>query len=435
MVRQGVTTILLGQDGVSFAPVSSRSALEFVSRYFAAINGWHPGVDGAVSVGELLAGYDQKAAVNTAYLVPHGTVRYDVMGAAERAADRDELLAMRTRVERGLSEGAVGLSSGLEYVPGRYADAGELAELCALLQGLPYVTHMRGYGASAGVGMAEVIEIARRSGAKAHVSHYHGPADDLLPLAAKAREEGVDLTFDTYPYMRGSTILGMVVLPAWVPAADIDAAMDTLTTQGERIKREWSEIVWDRLTLAHAPGVEWAEGLTLPEAAERHGTGVEEFCRTLLIETRLEAGCVMARPDEGPEADRSVRTIMRDPGHLGGSDGIHLGGHPHPRAYGTFARYLARHVRDLADLTWEQAAVHLSAHPARRFRLGDRGLIRPGQIADLIVADPATLADQATYQNPRELATGIDDVLVAGVPVLADGRLTGATPGRALRAA
>jgi N-acyl-D-amino-acid deacylase len=187
--------------------------------------------------------------------------------------------------------------------------------------------------------------------------------------------------------------------------------------------------------LAHAPAFEWAEGLTLPEAAERYGTSVEEFCRVLLIETRLEAGCVIARPDEGPRGEESMRAIMRDPGHMGGSDGIHIGGHPHPRAYGTFARYLGRHVRELSDLTWEQAAVHLAAHPARRFHLPDRGLIRRGQVADLIVVDPATVADTATYQDPRSLAMGIDDVLVAGVQVLKDGRLTGATPGHALRAA
>ncbi|GIH26217.1 N-acyl-D-aspartate/D-glutamate deacylase [Acrocarpospora phusangensis] len=434
-LRQGVTSVLFGQDGLSFAPVRQKATFRYVRRYFAAINGGHPAVEGPVSVGELLGGYDKAVAVNAGYLIPHGTVRFDVMGAAERAADPEELAAMRGIVERGLSEGAVGISSGLEYAPGRYADARELADICAALNGRPYVTHMRGYGAQAGVGMAEVVEIARLSGAAMHVSHFHGPSADLLPLVADARAQDVDLTFDTYPYLRGSTILGMVVLPPWVPAADIEQAIAVLAAEGERVKREWAGVVWERLTLAHAPGFEWAEGLTLPEAAERHGTRVEEFCRLLLIETRLEAGCVMTRPDEGPSGDESMRAIMRDPGHTGGSDGIHVGGHPHPRAYGTFARYLGRHVRELGDLTWEQAAVHLASHPARRFRLPDRGLIRPGQIADLIVVDPATVTDTATYQDPRSPATGIDDVLVAGVPVLRDGRLTGATPGRALRAA
>lgn len=434
-LRQGVTTFVLGQDGLSFAPTTSAAAFDHVRRYFAAVNGSHPSADGPVGVAELLAGYDRATALNTAYLVPHGTVRFDVMGPGEAAAGPDELRAMRRRVELGLSEGAAGLSSGLEYAPGRYADAGELAHLCAPLGGLPYVTHMRGYGAQAPVGMAEAVEIARRSGAAVHVSHYHGPAATLLPLVRDARAQGVDLTFDTYPYLRSSTILAMVTLPPWVPAADTDRALALLESSRVRLAREWEALddAWPRITLSHAPGFEWAEGMTLPAAAAEHGVEPAEFCRTLLMETRLEAGCVMARPDEGPAGEESVRAILRDPGHTGGSDGIYVGGHPHPRGFGAFARYLGRHVRELGDLTWEQAAVHLASHPARRFGLLDRGLVRRGQVADLAVVDPATVADTATYDNPRSPAVGVGDVLVGGVPVLRGGRLTGATPGRALR--
>ncbi len=434
-LRQGVTTFVLGQDGLSFAPTTTRAGFEYASRYFAAVNGAHPRVDGPVTVSELLDGYDRATALNTAYLLPHGTIRFDVIGPAERPADPAELRTMRERVERGLSEGAAGLSSGLEYAPGRYADAAELAYLCEPLGGLPYVTHMRGYGATAATGMAEAAEIGLRSGAPVHVSHYHGPASTLLPLLDDARRRDVDLTFDTYPYLRSSTILAMVVLPSWVPAADPERAVAALRAEPERLARDWAGFagLWGRITLSHAPGFEWAEGMTLPDAAERHGTDPAGFCRTLLIETRLEAGCVAARPDEGPEGEASVRAILRDPGHTGGSDGIYVGGHPHPRGFGAFARYLGRHVRELGDLTWEQAAVHLASHPARRFRLPERGLVRPGQVADVIVVDPLRVADTATYENPRSVGVGIDDVLVSGVPVLAGGRLTGATPGRALR--
>ncbi|MBX6385571.1 MAG: amidohydrolase family protein [Microbispora sp.] len=434
-LRQGVTTFVLGQDGLSFAPTTSRAAFTYASRYFAAVNGAHPHLDGPVSVAELLAGYDGRTALNTVYLLPHGTIRYDVMGPAEGAADEDETRAMLRRVEAGLSEGAAGLSSGLEYAPGRYADAAELAALCRPLGGLPYVTHMRAYGPSAPVGMAEVVEIARRSGAAVHVSHLHGPASILLPLVEDARRQDVDLTFDTYPYLRASTILAMVTLPPWVPAADPDRAVAMLSTERDRLAAEWAERddLWPRITLSHAPGFEWAEGMTLPAAAAEYGTTPAEFCRVLLVETRLQAGCVQARPDEGPAGEESVRAVMRDPGHTGGSDGIYVGGHPHPRGFGAFARYLGRHVRELGDLTWEQAAVHLASHPARRFRLPDRGLVRRGQVADLVVVDPATVADTATYDKPRSLAVGVDDVLVGGVPVLRGGELTGATPGRALR--
>ncbi|MEU4535511.1 amidohydrolase family protein [Streptosporangium sp. NPDC023825] len=428
-LRQGVTTFVLGQDGLSFAPSTTPETFAYATRYFAAINGVHPSADGPIGVGELLSGYDRATALNTAYLLPHGTIRHDVMGAAERAATADELAAMLARVERGLSEGACGLSTGLEYAPGRYADAAEIAALCAPLDHLPYVTHMRGYGAAAPAGMAEVTDIARRSGAAVHVSHYHGPAATLLPLVDEARLMGIDITFDTYPYLRGSTILAMVALPAWVPAADTGRALEIL--ESEPI--EWDETLWPRITFSHVPGAEWAEGMTLPDAAAEAGLEPGEFCRRILIDTRLEAGCVSARPDEGPEGEASVRAILRHPAHTGGSDGIYVGGHPHPRGYGAFARMLGHHVRETGDWTLEQAVVHLASHPARRFGLGGRGLVRPGQVADLVVLDATAVADLATYAVPRTPATGIGDVLVSGVPVLAGRELTGATPGRALR--
>lgn len=431
-LRQGVTTFVLGQDGLSYAP-GSAATVDYATRYFAAVNGAHPALRGAVSVGELLDGYDGATALNTAYLLPHGTIRYDVMGPSTAAATPDELARMLEHVERGLDEGAVGLSSGLEYLPGRHASAGELAALCAPLGGLPYVTHMRAYGTNAEVGMAEVREIADRSRAAVHVSHLHGPADVLLPLVEDLIARDVDLTFDTYPYLRGSTILAMVVLPGSVPAAEVDAALDMLAS---RALDDWwptLESSWPRITVSHAPGEEWAEGLTMVEAAELKGLAPAEFCRRLLTDTRLEAGCVLARPDEGPEGEESVRRILRHPVHTGGSDGIYVGGHPHPRGFGAFARFLGRHVRELGDWTWEQAVGHLAAHPARRFGLADRGLLRPGLAADVIVFDPRTVADRATYAEPRTVATGVDDVFVSGVQVLSGGGLTGATPGRALR--
>ncbi|MFG1942163.1 amidohydrolase family protein [Nonomuraea sp. NPDC048826] len=428
-LRQGVTTFVLGQDGLSFAPGSAET-VAYASRYFAAVNG--PLAEGPLTVAELLDGYDRAVALNTAYLLPHGTIRYDVMGASSAHASRDDLALMLKAVERGLSEGAVGLSSGLEYLPGRYADAQELAELCRPLGGLPYVTHMRAYGARAGVGIGEVVEIAELSGAAVHVSHLHGPSDVLLPLLDQAAET-VDLTFDTYPYLRSSTILAMVVLPPDVPAADTDRALEMLGS-GE-LDAWWPGLAqtWPRLTISHAPGLEWAEGMTLVAAAGREGMDPAAFCRRLLVETRLEAGCVSARPDEGPAGEESVRRVLRHPSHTGGSDGIYVGGHPHPRGFGAFARFLGRHVRELGDWTWEQAAVHLSSHPARRFGLADRGLLRPGSVADVVVFDPLTVADRATYDAPRTLAAGVDDVLVSGERVLAAGEPTGATPGRALR--
>ncbi len=462
-LRQGVTTFVLGQDGLSFAPGSAET-VAYASRYFAAVNGplpthhhphdhhappsraehtAHPSgllaaepaphPQGPLTVAELLAAYDRSVALNTAYLLPHGTIRYDVMGPSPDKPSPDDLSRMLAHVERGLADGAVGLSSGLEYLPGRYATAEELAALCTPLAGLPYVTHMRAYGEQAGVGMSEVVEIAQRSGAAVHVSHLHGPADTLLPLVERALAGGVDLTYDTYPYLRGNTILAMVVLPPEVPGAEPERAVELLRTN--ELDAWWPSLeqTWPRLTISHAPGLEWAEGLGLVEAAGRAGVAPHEFCRRLLIETRLEAGCVTARPDEGPEGEESVRRVLRHPSHIGGSDGIYVGGHPHPRGFGAFARFLGRHVRELGDWTWGQAMVHLASHPARRFGLPDRGLLRRGCVADVVLLDPATVADRATYESPRAPSIGVDDVFVSGVRVLADGALTGRTPGRAIR--
>jgi N-acyl-D-amino-acid deacylase len=455
-LRQGVTTLLLGQDGLSFAPAGP-ATIDYVTRYFAPVNGPHPALDGSrpVSVAELLAGYDRHVPLNVGYLLPHGTIRYEVMGAARRTPSDDELARMRAMVEQGLGEGAAGLSTGLEYAPGSQADVAELAALCAPVAaaGLPYVTHMRGYEASAARGMAEVVEIARRSGVAAHVSHYHGPAGQLRALLDDALRAGADLTFDSYPYVRGCTTLAMVTLPGWLPAADFAATLDALADPGtvRRLHDEWSAgdgELWDRITLSHVPAGElrWAEGMRLSAAAGRAGLDPAVFCRELLVATRLEAGCVFGHPaaphsgqapDPETTAERSMRALLRHPAQMAGSDGIYHGGHPHPRGWGAFARLLGRHVRELADWTWEEAAVHMAGHAARRFGLRDRGLVRRGQAGDIVVLDPATVGDRASYASPREPAVGVEHVFVNGVQVLSGGALTPAArstpPGRVLR--
>ncbi|MDI2132809.1 N-acyl-D-amino-acid deacylase family protein [Yinghuangia seranimata] len=436
-LRQGVTTFVLGQDGLSFAPATP-AALAYVTRYFAAVNGTHPGLgEGPVGVADLLATYSGTTRLNTAYLVPHGTVRHSVLGATARPADEADLRAMADLVERSLDEGACGVSTGLEYVPGRYADTAELAALTrvAARRGLPHVSHMRGYEAAASGAMTELLAVARASGVPTHVSHYHGPADELIALVDDARRDGVDLTFDAYPYLRGCSILAMVALPRDLDDPDPDRTLDTLADPRvrARIAAETDPALWPRITLAHVPAEDfaWAEGMRLVEAARAVGASPAAFCAELLIATGLQAGAVFDQPPTN--SDASVRALLRHPAHIGGSDGIYIGGSPHPRGWGAFARLLARHVVELGDWTWEQAAVHLAAHPARRFGLTDRGLVRPGTAADLAVIDPAKIADRADYGAARRPADGVDDVLVAGVPVLAAGRLTGHTPGRPLR--
>ncbi len=440
-LRQGVTTYIIGQDGSSFAPAGP-ATLDYMRRYTAGFNGnpltvvadWR-------TIDEYLARFDRATALNVAYLIPNGNVRMEVMGLDPRPAGDDEIRAMRALVRQGMDSGAVGLSTGLDYIPSRYADAREIAALCAEIApfGGVYVTHMRGYGPKAPEGMAEVYEIARSSGAASHVSHYNGPADLLLPLIDQGRALDLDLTFDTYPYLAGSTILGMVALPPWVQAGGIEPTLQRLADPAirNRLNAEWfstpTPYPLDTTTIAMVadPKWRWAEGMKVTAAAAHAGLAAGDFVCEVLLASGMAVGIVGFRAGDRTEAD--VRAILRHPAHMAGSDGIFCGGFPHPRGWGAFARYLGYHTRQLGDYTWADAVTHLATHAARRFRLNDRGLLRPGYVADIAVFDPATVTDRSTYAAGRTAAEGVDHVLVNGTLVLDSGNPTGATPGRALR--
>ncbi|MBW9092955.1 amidohydrolase family protein [Microbacterium jejuense] len=446
LLRQGVTTVIGGQDGVSYAPGDG----EWASRYFAAINGPHPTYVGG-GVAELLGSYDDATALNVGYLVPAGTVRHEVMGMSTEPADAVQLAEMQRLVADGLEAGALGLSTGLDYVPGIFAGTDELARLCVPVAaaGALYVTHMRGgYETNTAAGLAEVVAICTadvHDGVRGHVSHLHVDADAAERLLADAAAAGADLTFDMYPYTRGCTLVSMAVLPPEYSALDVDDAVARLTDPVERarLRGEWFPAVADKPSLGpewpsmirvgHTPSPdwEWAPGLTLAEIADRRGTDVVDATLDLLVAARLEVNAVMAVRDER-SVDNLAHLFALD-GHTGGSDGIFVGAVPHPRAAGSFARLLSTYVG--RSFGWEGAAVHLAARPAERFGLDGRGVLRPGAVADMAIVDPVRAADTATYDDPRALAVGIEDVFVNGVAVLRDGALTGALAGRGLRRA
>lgn len=441
-LRQGVTTLILGQDGLSFAPASP-ATIEAVSRYFGPVNGACPAdLAEGCSVADLLAHYDRRTALNVGYLAPAGTIRAEVMGFQPQLADQDERRAMRALVETALEDGALGLSTGLEYVPGRFADAEELAFLCAPVAeaGGVHVSHMRGYEADAWRGLGEMFDIAQRSGVAVHASHLHGPTNMVTGLLDHARADGVDVTFDSYPYLLGASILAMVALPPDISAsgpADMVARLGEPAVR-ERLARDWFPAIDDvlgRITLSYVGAAEWqwTEGLSLREAAEKADLPPGELVCELVGSSAGGAGCVFAQPPTNTLDD--VRNHLRHEAQMVGSDAIYLGSRPHPRGWGAFARVLGRHVRELGDLSWGEATSHLAGHPARRFSLADRGLLRTGAAADLVVLDPDTVADAADYEHPTAPATGVDHVLVNGVFALRAGELTGARPGRALRRA
>ncbi len=439
-LRQGVTTYIIGQDGSSVAPGTS-ATIDLMRRYTAGFNGNPNGVATRwSSVAEYLEMFRGTTAVNVAYLIPNGNLRLDVIGNDPRPATDDEIGMMADRLREAMEQGGVGLSTGLEYIPSMYADAREIAALCHVVAEFDgvYVTHMRGYGPKAPKALEEVRQIMIDSEVNGHISHFNGKSDILLPIVDRFRADGLDLTYDTYPYLAGSTILAMVALPPWVQEDGVDRTLERLRDPSvlDRLDREWFAVgtpyPLDKttLTLVRSETYRWAEGMTVVEAAERAGMSVGRFVCEICVASEMAVG-IFGFPGDRTEED--VRAILRHPAHMAGSDGIYCGGFPHPRGWGAFARYLARHTRELGDYDWPEAVTHLAAHASRRYRLFDRGLIRPGMAADIAVVDPDQVQDLSTYEAGRTLAQGVRHTIVNGVPALVDGEPTGATPGQPLR--
>ncbi|WP_328506204.1 N-acyl-D-amino-acid deacylase family protein [Streptomyces sp. NBC_00391] len=452
---QGVTLEVVGQDGLSYAPVDDRT-LDEVRRAITGWNGHGDDIDFSWrSVGEYLDRLDhgfggEGIAVNAAYLVPQGTVRMLAVGWEDRKATPQELDRMRELVAAGLREGAVGMSSGLTYTPGMYAEDAELTELCRVVAsyGGYYCPHHRSYGAGALQAYEEMVALTREAGCALHLAHAtmnfgvnKGRAPELLTLLDDALAAGADITLDSYPYTPGCTTL-VALLPSWASEGGPEAILARLRDDdtAERV-RHHMEVVgadgchgvpveWDTIELSGVtdPALSSYVGRTVARSAEEHGEDPWVTARRLLVEDRLGSTILQHVGHE-----ENVRTIMRHRVHTGGSDGILRGDKPHPRAYGTFPHYLGRYVRELGVLSLEECVAHLTSRPAARLRLADRGLVREGYRADLVLFDPATVAAGSTYEAPRTLPTGIPYVLVDGRFVIEDGRRTDVLAGRAIR--
>ncbi|MFI0449031.1 amidohydrolase family protein [Actinomadura sp. 6N118] len=446
-VSQGVTCEVIGQDGLSYAPVDDATLPE-LRQTIAGWNGDPAGFDwNWRSVGEYLDRLDRGIAVNACYLVPQGAVRMLAMGWEDRPPTAAELDRQRELVATGMREGAVGMSSGLTYVPGMYAHDDELIELCRVVASLGgfYAPHHRSYGAGALEAYADMVRVSRESGCPLHLAHAtmnfgvnRGRAPELLRLLDEAIADGCDISLDTYPYLPGATTLA-ALLPSWASEGGPAALLARLADPEARERIRYTMEVegsdgchgvpseWETIEISGSPEPS-VVGRTIAElAAESGRTAFDVYCERLIADDLATTILQHVGHEE------NVQAIMRHPVHTGGSDGLLAAAKPHPRAWGTFPRYLGHYVRELGVLSLEECVSHLTGRAARRLKLADRGLIRPGYHADLVLFDPASVRDTATFAEPRQQAEGIPYVFVGGVAVIGDGRHTGALPGRSLR--
>lgn len=450
-LSQGITTEVIGQDGLSYAPIDEPT-LDVVRRQIAGWNGNPADLDFSWrTVAEYLDRLDAAGITpNAAYLVPQGTLRLMVVGSEKRDATPEEIAKMRELLAQALREGAVGMSSGLTYTPGMYADTSELAALCEVVAefGGFYAPHTRSYGRGALDAYAEMIELSRRTGCALHLTHAtmnfgenRGRAPELLAMIDAALDDGCDISLDTYPYLPGSTTLS-ALLPSWAMSGGPDAALARIADLDTRLKIvadvnihgsdgcHGVTVEWETIQISGVANPELSScvGKTVAELAVERDLPPVEIFFDLLTRDQLATTILQHVGHE-----ENVRAIMRHSRHMGGTDALLVGDRPHPRAWGTMPRYLGHYTRDLGILTLEDCVHHLTGRPAERLRLRDRGLIRTGYAADLVLFDPATVTDTATFENPKQQADGIPYVLINGEFALDAGKPTGIRAGRALR--
>jgi N-acyl-D-amino-acid deacylase len=447
-VRQGVTTEIVGVDGNGFAPFARREDLEAFVHLDSGLDG-RPDIDyDWRTVADYLGRYDGTVSVNVGTLVGNSQLRIDALGWDDVPADPRALDAMRATLREGMADGAVGLSSGLDYPPGSFATTDELAQLTRTAGELGgfYHSHVRyPLGDRYLDPFKEAIEIGRRGEAPAHITHFYhrethpGGPDRLLALVDDARAEGLDVTFDSYPYEWASTRL-LIQLPQWVQAGGPGPLKGRLadTTARARIRDEfakrgaaytgpggWSDL---RLGSFKRPDLLRWEARTLADVMEETGRdAVDTICDLLLAE---DLG--INQVTSGPWSE-TLRDFVAHPVGMVGTDSTFIAAKPSPRTYGSYPRILGQFVRDERLLSLEQAIHKMTGAAADRLNLRHRGTIREGNFADLVVFDPATVRSDATYDEPRQFPTGIDHVIVNGVPVVSGGEHTGATPGRGIR--
>jgi N-acyl-D-amino-acid deacylase len=452
-IRQGVTTEVVGNCGFSPAPASTEHLDDLMGWALARPRGldfrWR-------SMEEYLDAFDaQGTALNVVQLVGHGALRIACMGFARREPTPAELRSMQALLTAAMEAGAWGLSTGLIYPPGSYARTEEiitLARVAARHRGI-YASHVRGEAATLLEAVAEALRVGREADLPVQVSHIKaagrpnwGNVPRALALIDEAVADGVDACADVYPYTASSTVL-RALLPAWTLEGGLDAMKARLADADTRarIRAELTtsstgqslvdRVGWDNVMIGSSPRRREAEGRRLSELAAAWHMDPFDVAAELLATDDGQAHVVMFQLDE-----RDLRQALLHGRVMIGSDGSALAPHGelgagrhHPRSYGTFPRVLGRYVREERLLSLSEAVHKMTGLPARRLGLRDRGMIRVGAKADLVVLDPRTVGDVATYEDPHRYPRGIEHVLVNGRFVIRDAEHTGNLPGKLLR--
>lgn len=407
----GVTTCVVGNCGMGAAPWAA-AALFARAMHPQPLPQWE-GYRGYLEYLEA-----NPPGVNIAALMGHGTIRAAVMGNADREPSGAEMQAMSDLVREGLEAGTVGLSSGLIYDPGRFARTEELIELCATMRGTRalYATHMRNEGVDLVQSVTEAISIGERAGVPVQISHHKasgraawGLVSKSLALIENAQARGLNVHADQYPYTAGSTILSAIY-------------------RDGKLGDDRGGLSGDAVVIASAPSNQKWEGVSLAQIARDMGCEAEAAAEHIL---KLEPGATVIIHTM---CEDDVRTVMRHASTMIGSDGLPtLQGKPHPRLYGTFARVLGRYARDEGVLPLAEAVWRMTGFPAQKFNLRDRGVLKEGAKADLVLFDPECIIDVGTFEDPNHAPKGIAAVYVNGKLAAQNGKATTSRAGRVLR--
>lgn len=450
-IRQGVTVDLLGQDGLGTAPVSDKNK-PLLMEILSGLNGLLPKEKwNWNSFDEYLLALEQrKLPNNVAALLSQGPVRIEAMGMDERKATAEEMTVMKRIVSEAMAAGAYGLSSGLIYPPCPYADTEELIELnkeVAKYDGI-FVVHQRDEGYHLSRSFDEVCKICSSSGARLHISHLQAYGkvnwpimDEVLKKVDNYLEAGWSVTWDRYPYLAGCTTL-TAVLPTWTFNEGTEALIKNLMVPEYRAKiHEWFtkgldvwhnrqiSVGWENIwvTAVHKDSNRWMEGKSCQAIADAQGKNPIDAVCDVLADEKLAVTMISFYGSEDV-----LKKVLSHPNATLGSDGIY-GGKTHPRLYGSYPKFIKEYVREKKILTLPEAIRKITAFPAEILGIPDRGLLKEGYWADVVLFDPDKIADTATYENPVSYPVGLPYVFVNGTMVVEDSRYTGKLPGKVLR--